>query len=61
MTHRGNVSLQVFLAQVGRLITDGLLSFLHGAAQLTAAGLEFLQELQQDAALLLPVREGTSF
>lgn len=56
-TNLGHASLQVVLAHVGSLIADGLLCSLHGVAQVTAAALELLQNLQQDAELLLPTRE----
>lgn len=55
-TDPGDSSLQVVLAQVGSLVADGLFRFLHRAAHLTAAAVERLQKLQQDAALLLTAR-----
>lgn len=55
-THLSHTSLQVVFSHVRRLIADGLLCFLDGAAQATPAGLEFLQKLQQSVVLLLPAR-----
>lgn len=58
-TNLGYAPLQVVLAHVGSLITDRLLCSLHRVAQVTAAALELLQQLQQDAGLLLPARGRT--
>lgn len=58
-THPGDAPLQVVFAHVGSLIADGLLCSLHRAAQVAAAALELLQQLQQDVALLLPARART--
>lgn len=53
-TNLGDASLQVVLAHVRGLITDGLLGSLHGGTQVATAALELLQKVQQDVALLLP-------
>lgn len=58
LTCLGYTPLEVVLAHVGGLIPDGLLRSLHRVAQLRATALELLQELHQDAALLLPARRG---
>lgn len=58
-TNLGYAPLQVVLSHVGSLISDRLPGSLHGVAQVTAAALELLQQLQQDAALLLPARGRT--
>ncbi len=58
-TDLGDASLQVVLAHVRGMITDGLLCSLQDAAQVTAAALELLQKLQQLTALLLPARRKT--
>ena len=56
----GDEPLQVFLAHVGRLLSHHLLRLLHGAAHVTAATLELLQQVHQGVALLQSANRGSS-